>query len=180
MRRIFPALRERPVFCRWKRITNTICNISILALASHVAMAQAPAPQPDTPAAAAPVPAPTVPAPSSAPASTPADAPVPAPHADGGAPKDPVVGRGAFTIQTTGGEIKEDQLKQLLVGKTLYLRGGYQDNNLEFDDHGRLVSRSAHGSYTLSQIQINKVKLSKRKLELDGPLRSALPGRGSV
>src|SRR5690349_18997485 len=45
---------------------------------------------------------------------------------------DAVLTQGAFTIPTIGGEIKEDQLRQLLAGKTLYLRGGYQDNNLEF------------------------------------------------
>jgi hypothetical protein len=75
---------------------------------------------------------------------------------------------GDFSIHTVGGEIREDQLKQMLAGKTLYLRGGYQDNSLEFDEHGRLVSHSPQGSYTLSQIQINKVKLSKKRVELFG------------
>ena len=75
---------------------------------------------------------------------------------------------GDFSVHTVGGEIKEEQLKQMLAGKTLYLRGGYQDNSLEFDEHGRLVSHSSQGSYTLSQIQINKVKLSKKKVELFG------------
>jgi outer membrane biosynthesis protein TonB len=82
--------------------------------------------------------------------------------------KDPALSAGAFSIQTIGGEIKEDQLKQLIVGKPLYLRSGYQDNNLAFDERGRLTGHSSQGSYTLSQIQINKVKLSKRKLELEG------------
>ena len=82
--------------------------------------------------------------------------------------KIPLLSQGAFSIQTVGGEIKEDQLKPMLVGKTLYLRAGYLDNNLEFDEHGRLLGHSPQGSYTLSQIQINKVKLSKRKLELEG------------
>ena len=31
-----------------------------------------------------------------------------------------------------------------------------------------MLGHSPRGSYTLSQIQINKVKLSKHKLELDG------------
>ncbi|HMG84713.1 MAG TPA: energy transducer TonB [Terracidiphilus sp.] len=82
--------------------------------------------------------------------------------------KNSVLSQGAFTVQTVGGEIKEDQLKLLLVGKTMYLRAGYQENNLEFDEHGRLQGHSPQGSFTLSQIQINKVKLSKRKLELEG------------
>jgi hypothetical protein len=84
------------------------------------------------------------------------------------ASKNPFAGQGAFSLQTTGGEIKEEQLKQLLVGKTLYLRAGYQDNNLEFDEHGQLLGHSPKGSYTLSQIQVNKVKLTKHKLELGG------------
>jgi TonB family protein len=67
----------------------------------------------------------------------------------------------------TGG-ITQNELKQMLVGKQLYLRGGYQDNSLSFDEHGRLLGRSAQGSYTLSAIQINKVSLSKHKVELEG------------
>jgi TonB family protein len=82
--------------------------------------------------------------------------------------KNPTLSQGPFSIQTIGGEIKEDQLKQIIVGKSLYLRAGYQNNNLEFDEHGRLLGHSPQGSYTLSQIQINKVKLSKHKLELEG------------
>ena len=82
--------------------------------------------------------------------------------------KNPLLTAGAFSLQTTSGEFKEDQFKQLLVGKTLYLRDGYQDNSLEFDEHGHLTGHSAQGSFTLSQIQINKVKLSKHKLELQG------------
>jgi len=67
----------------------------------------------------------------------------------------------------TGG-ITQDELKQMLVGKQLYLRGGYQDNSLSFDEHGRLIGHSPQGSYTLSAIQINKVSLSKHKVELEG------------
>lgn len=82
--------------------------------------------------------------------------------------KDPTLSQGPFSIQTIGGEIKENQLKDILTGKPLYLRSGYQENNLEFDERGRLSGHSPQGSYTLSQIQINRVKLSKHKLELEG------------
>lgn len=64
--------------------------------------------------------------------------------------------------------VTEEELKQQLVGKPLYLRGGYLDNNLNFDELGRLVSRSLHGSYTLSAIEIEKVRLTKHKVELEG------------
>ena len=80
----------------------------------------------------------------------------------------PTITAGAFSTQTTQGEFKEDQLKQLLIGKTLYLRDGYLDNSLDFDEHGVITGHSPRGSFTLSQVQINKIKLSKHKLELQG------------
>lgn len=91
-----------------------------------------------------------------------------APYGSAPADKNPTITAGAFSLPTTAGDLKEDQLKQLLVGKTLYLRDGYLDNNLEFDEFGKLAGKSAQGSFTLSQIEINKVKLSKHKLELQG------------
>jgi TonB family protein len=66
------------------------------------------------------------------------------------------------------GGITEAELKQLLVGKALYLRGGYLDNSLSFNEHGVLNGHSPQGSYTLSSIEIEKVRLSKRKVELLG------------
>jgi len=62
----------------------------------------------------------------------------------------------------------EEDLRQLFVGKTFYLRGGYLDNSLSFDEHGRLTDHSAVGSYTLSGIQIDRVRLTKHKVELEG------------
>jgi len=70
--------------------------------------------------------------------------------------------------QVPQGVVTEEALKQLLVGKALYLRGGYLDNALSFNEHGRLSSHSAQGSYTLSAIEINRVRLTKHKVELEG------------
>lgn len=56
----------------------------------------------------------------------------------------------------------------MLVGKTFYLRGGYLDDSLSFNEHGKLASHSPVGSYTLSMVQIDKVHLSKHKVELEG------------
>ena len=56
----------------------------------------------------------------------------------------------------------------MLVGKTLFLRGGYLDNTLNFDEQGRLLGHSPQGSYTLCEVQINKVKVTKRAVELEG------------
>jgi hypothetical protein len=66
------------------------------------------------------------------------------------------------------GSISEAELKQLLVGKTLYLRDGYLDNSLSFNEHGHLIGHSPQGSYTLSGLQIDKVRLSKHKVTLEG------------
>jgi hypothetical protein len=61
-----------------------------------------------------------------------------------------------------------EELKRLLVGKPLYLRGGYLDNTLSFDEHGKLIGHSPQGSYTLSAIQIDRVRLTKHRVELEG------------
>jgi TonB family protein len=69
--------------------------------------------------------------------------------------------------EITGG-ISEAELKQLLVGKALYLRDGYLDNSLSFNEYGHLIGHSPQGSYTLSAIQIDKVRLTKHKVTLEG------------
>jgi len=56
----------------------------------------------------------------------------------------------------------------MLVGKALYLRGGYLDNNLSFNEHGVLIGHSLQGSYTLSGVQIDRVRVTKHKVELEG------------
>ncbi len=77
--------------------------------------------------------------------------------------------------------ITEDQLRQLLIGKDLFLRGGYLDNNLEFNENGVLISHSGEGSYTLCAIRVTRVRLLKHKVEFDGEryglhFLGALPG----
>ena len=66
------------------------------------------------------------------------------------------------------GSITEEEIKQMLLGKALFLRGGYLDNNLTFGAHGTLIGHSPRGSYTLSGVQIERVRLTKHKLELEG------------
>jgi len=56
----------------------------------------------------------------------------------------------------------------LLIGKQLFLRGGYLDNDLSYSEHGVLIGHSPQGSYTLCGIQINKVRLTGHKVELEG------------
>ena len=56
----------------------------------------------------------------------------------------------------------------MLVGKALYLRGGYLDNSLSFDEHGKLIGHSPQGSYTLSAVQIDRIRITKHKVNLEG------------
>lgn len=74
----------------------------------------------------------------------------------------------ASVDSSQAGAITEDEIMQLLVGKSLYLRGGYLDNSLNFDEYGHLIGHSPQESYTLNLVQIDKVRLVKRKLELQG------------
>ena len=124
---------------------------ALVLVLSFAAGAQEPAPaatpQPDQsaqPAVAAPVAAAE---PATAQAATPAEA-----AADAAQP----------------GGITEDQLKQMAVGKTFYLRGGYLDDSLSFNEHGGLSGHSAQGSFTLNMVEIDKVRLTKHKVELEG------------
>ena len=117
---------------------------------------------PQTPPAPA-APAETQPA---APAENPPE-PAPAPGASQPAPA-PAASQKAPSPTSEPTEITEDEIRSLLVGKQLFLRGGYLDNDLSFNEHGVLVGHSAQGSYTLSAIQIDKIHLTKHKLELEG------------
>lgn len=74
----------------------------------------------------------------------------------------------SFQDQGHSGEITEDELKQLLIGKRLFLRNGFQGDSLNFSDHGDLTGRIMRGSYTLSAVEIEKVHLTKHKVELEG------------
>jgi TonB family protein len=65
-------------------------------------------------------------------------------------------------------EITEEQLKQMLVGKDLFLRGGYLGDTISFNQNGMLNGHAPSGSYTLCSVEIDKVHLSKHKLELEG------------
>ena len=78
-------------------------------------------------------------------------------------PKDP-----AKSDPAQPGSITEEELKQQLVGKQFYLRGGYLGDTLAFDEHGKITGHSPQGSYTLSVIQIDHVRLTKHKVDLEG------------
>jgi outer membrane biosynthesis protein TonB len=139
-----------------------------------------PAPPPDAQPPAAPPPQqppadqspPTPPAPAAAPQETQPAPPAANPPAAAPAPADlqpaPATSPKAPSPSSEPNEITEDEIKTLLVGKELFLRGGYLDNDLSYNENGVLVGHSPQGSYTLSAIQIDKVHLTKHKLELEG------------
>ncbi|UWZ84195.1 energy transducer TonB [Occallatibacter riparius] len=64
--------------------------------------------------------------------------------------------------------VTESELRQQLLGKTFYLRTGYLDNMLHFDEKGKLDGSSPRAPYTLSLVEITHVRLEKHKLEVEG------------
>jgi Gram-negative bacterial TonB protein C-terminal len=69
--------------------------------------------------------------------------------------------------------VSEDELRAQFQGKTVYLRGGYLDNELRFDEQGHLVGSSPQVPYTLSMFEVSKVHVSKRRVQFEG-IRLAL------
>jgi len=100
-----------------------------------------------------------------APASPSAVAPAESQPAPAAAPSGAVQAAGP---EPEAGSITEDELRKQFEGKDLFLRGGYLDNSLTFNEHGLLIGHSPQGSYTLSGIRIEKVRLLKHKVELTG------------
>lgn len=64
--------------------------------------------------------------------------------------------------------IGEEEVRQMLMGKPLFLRNGYLDNSLHFEDSGALDGKSAQGGYTLSAFDAEKVRLTKHYVEIVG------------
>jgi len=161
-----------------RRAAAPLCALAWIALAAH-GQQPAPATPPDTtppPPQSVPAPAPDAaqqpaaqtPAPNLAdtPAaqspSAPAAAAPPASAAPGAKPD------AAPSAAAPPGGITEEELKQQLVGKQFYLRGGYLGDSITFNEHGRIIGHSPQGSYTLSVVQIDHVHLTKHKVELEG------------
>ena len=142
------------MFMRSSRSLIILFTAELVLALTFAGIAQQPAPQRGAPAAAEAAAA-------TAPASAPISAPVP------GQAKEIAKPIQAAAANTSGG-ITEEELKQMLVGKTFYLRGGYLDDNLAFNEHGGLSGHSPQGSYTLNMVEIAHVRLTKHKVELEG------------
>ena len=67
----------------------------------------------------------------------------------------------------TRGVQTEEEIRHLLVGKPLYLRGKYQENSLNFNEHGQIISDVSTGSWTLSAVEVARVRLTKHRVILE-------------
>ncbi len=59
-------------------------------------------------------------------------------------------------------------MRKQFEGKTFYVRGGWLDNELHFNQNGKFVGNSPKASYTLSLVEITRVHLDKHHLDLEG------------
>jgi hypothetical protein len=167
-----------------RRAILVLCALFSLALAAHAQQPQPTAPQPHStqpPAQNTPAPDTAQPASASAPAqAAPAQVPAQTPATDTAQPPTaqqpaplpaavtPAAAPESKSEPALPGGISEEELKQQLVGKQFYLRGGYLGDSITFNERGRIIGHSPQGSYTLSIIQIDRVHLTKHKVELEG------------
>ncbi len=61
----------------------------------------------------------------------------------------------------------EQEIDQKLEGKFLFLRGFYLDDKLEFDADGKVVGAPQKGSFTLSALEVKKVKATKHSIVIE-------------
>ena len=71
-------------------------------------------------------------------------------------------------IPVSGLPVTEEELRQALIGKNFYLRGLWMNDSLHFDMNGKLESQSRKGPFTLCAVEIEKVHLDKKHVELIG------------
>ena len=144
--------------------TTLLIGLLWTLAASHAINGQEPAPA---------QPAPSQPAQSQPAEPQPTTAPQPQQIPDAATPTlSPAPASAPATIvpanSSQSGEITEDELKRLLVGKQLFLRGGYLGDSLSFTEHGLPVGHPTVGSFALSGVEIEKIRLTKHKVELEG------------
>ncbi len=89
------------------------------------------------------------------------------PFLDGQQTAAPVAPAPAAVVALSASPLTEDALRARYVGKFIFLRESFLGDDLSFDINGKVNGSPATGSFTLSALKINKVKLSKRKLEIE-------------
>jgi hypothetical protein len=80
---------------------------------------------------------------------------------------------------SAGPVVSAESLRAQLVRKPLLLRGFYLNNRLEFDENGSVQGSPAVGSFSLCGIEVKRIRLTKRKLEIVGT-RQALHFFGAL
>lgn len=65
-------------------------------------------------------------------------------------------------------DLGEAELKARLMGRPLFLRGLWLGETLHFNMNGDLVGQAQKGSFTLCGITVDKVRVTKKTVELEG------------
>jgi TonB family protein len=74
----------------------------------------------------------------------------------------------APVVKSAAPATTEQEIDQRLEGKFFFLRGFYLEDKLEFDVNGKVVGSPAHGSFTLSGIDVKKVRATKHSIIIQG------------
>ena len=79
------------------------------------------------------------------------------------------IGFCVLLISTAYAESPQQQLKTALHGKTVFIRGFYQDDRLEYTAQGEVMGTPQPGSWTVAQMQVNRVAVRQDRFEVSGP-----------
>lgn len=66
-------------------------------------------------------------------------------------------------------ESSEQHLKQQLKGKTVLIRGFFQDDRLEYTAQGEVMGSPQPGSWTVAKIEVHTISAHPDRLEIRGP-----------
>lgn len=91
---------------------------------------------------------------------------VPPPHPSSTNP--PSQAKAADTSDPVVAEMSEQELRAKLVGRPLFLRGLWLDEDLHFDMDGSLVGHSPKGSFTLCGVLIDHIHVTRKTVEMEG------------
>jgi hypothetical protein len=75
-----------------------------------------------------------------------------------------------MVVSSASADANKTYLKDRLIKQPLYLRGMWVEDDLHFDEKGRLLTHAATTSFTLSGIEIRKLEIKDDHLQLTGRL----------
>lgn len=70
---------------------------------------------------------------------------------------------------TAWSESPEQRLKQQLKGKTVLIRGFFQDDKLEYTAQGDVMGTPQPGSWTVAKFEVHAISAHQDRLEIRGP-----------